>query len=49
MLTTPNVAWFHSSARVEFGHSNVEMGAQPVFQAAHDLPFVFDRLRCFDA
>jgi hypothetical protein len=37
------------SARVQLGNSNVEMGAQPVFQAAHDLPLVLERLRCFDA
>src|SRR5579863_2615072 len=37
------------SAGVQLGNGNVEMGAQSVFQAAHNLPLVLERLRCFDA
>jgi hypothetical protein len=33
---------------IEFGDRDVEAGPQPVFQAAHNLPTVFDRLRGFN-
>jgi hypothetical protein len=34
--------------RIEFGDRNVKTGAQPVFQAAHNLAPIFDRLCRFD-
>lgn len=33
---------------IKFGNGNVETRAQLVFQAAHDLAAIFERLRCFD-
>jgi hypothetical protein len=33
---------------IEFGDRNVEAGAQPVFQTAHDLASILDGLRSFD-
>ena len=33
---------------VKFGDGNVEARPQTVFQTAHDLPPVFEGLRCFD-
>ena len=47
MLTTPTVAG-SKGWRIQFGHGHVEVRAQPVFQAAHHLPLVFEGLRGFD-
>lgn len=35
-------------ARIQLRDGNVEAGAQPVFQAANHLPFIFERLCGFD-
>ena len=33
---------------IKFGDRNVEARAQPVFQTAHNLASIFERLRSFD-
>ena len=48
MLTTPMVARFHSSAASSSATETLKLRAQPVFQAAHNLAPIFDRLCRFD-
>ena len=48
MLTTPMVARFQSSAASSSATEMLKLVRKPVFQTAHDLAPVFDRLRGFD-
>ena len=42
------VARFHRPDGIELSGGHVEVRAQPVFQATHHLPFVFEGLRVLD-
>ena len=48
MPTTPTVARFHKPLGIELRYRHVKTRAQPVFEAAHHLPLVFEGLRSFN-